>query len=134
MTNVDDLIAEAVRLCNAATVGPWLHDLDPIPETVSYAIFSGTNFFSDDAQDVAEGMAEEDAEFTARSRTIVPALVAEVTRLQTELTDQAAVIEAVREWRDWTCNLLLGEEDQIDWAGIDAIVPRTDSTSTEGTQ
>lgn len=82
-----DLAAITAR-ADAATAGPWAIYLDPMEDGVVYSVSSGPategyNLNGGDF-DTAEGMTETDAEFIARARADVPALVAEVRALREE--------------------------------------------------
>ena len=58
-----------------------------------------------------------------------------IADLEQQITEQAATIAAVRQWRDWSCNLHLADgRTQINWVELDSIVPRIDPASTEGAQ
>ena len=74
----------------AATPGPWHDDQDGM---VYSTCQPGCAVVINDID-----LAVEDAEFIAHAREDIPALVAEVERLQTELARMRPVVEAAQRW------------------------------------
>jgi len=83
---IDEMLAEAERLDEAATDGPWMHDFDAAGDEDGPAVWSESVEGSDFMPVFCSHpyWAREDGDFCAFARTALPALVAEVRRLREE--------------------------------------------------
>lgn len=103
MTKTPDLARLAV-LEERATPGPWRYNPDTVcriehanEAIFREAVFAGT--FREQVCVVSTGDADDpqsmiDAEFIARARNAVPELLAEISRLRTDLTDLENWVES----------------------------------------
>jgi hypothetical protein len=81
----NDELAEARRLCEAATDGPWEWDALKLRSPGRYAVITLAD----------GGCAADDTAFIAAARSLVPALIAEVERLTTRNDELLAAMVRV---------------------------------------
>lgn len=94
MSDLD--LKEISRLCEAATPGPWKTWPDGTEESVeSESLGRFVCHLNSNMRDY-----REDSAFIAASRTLVPALSAEVKRLREQVRIATATLEYIRQLQD----------------------------------
>lgn len=86
-------LAEAQRLVEAATHGEWRIDHDRNDQPNIYAADEWIAILPHQCVTSIEEQRNRDAAFIAASRSLVPALIAEVTRLRTLLVRACSSLE-----------------------------------------
>ncbi len=133
----DDMLAEAERLCEAATPAPWYsiliadtYILCDGPRYDSARLDGGDSEPEDDdwPRGVGTPQGRKNMDLCVRSRTLLPQLVAECRRLQQELADIPPTILEVRaEAYDDVLRILRYDP----WASVASIIERVERRRAE---
>ena len=94
MTETTDLLAEAVRLSSAATLGPWeVRESNSVGQV--WIRKPWPEFMASDGRVDYVPCGPDDVAFIARARTLVPELAAEATRLREVIRQVSVIIQTV---------------------------------------